>query len=214
MALARSRLVYTVEEYLALERQSEERHEYIDGQIYAMAGESIEHGIICTNLSGQLYSQLRGTPCQVLSKDMKVRSGPVPRLHQTTKGLYSYPDLVVVGGEPQHLDQHCDVLLNPTVIIEVLSPTTEAFDRGDKFRRYRTWLPSLIDYLLVAQSTPLIDHFHRQPSGDWLLSSVSSLEGSLRLASINCALQLAEVYDRIVFPEEDIEPLVDESLLT
>lgn len=91
MSLPRAHTRHSVGEYLALERESEERHEYLDGQIYAMAGESPEHGAICTNLGGQLYAQLRGRPCQVFSKDMKVRSGPAPKLGQTTKGLYSYP---------------------------------------------------------------------------------------------------------------------------
>jgi Uma2 family endonuclease len=201
MSLPRTQTFHTVEEYLAIERESEERHEYLDGFIYAMAGESAEHGIVCTNLGGQLYSQLKGKPCQVFSKDMKVRSGPDPKSRRLTKGLFSYPDLVVVCGELQFHDKHRDVLLNPTVIIEVLSPTTEAFDRGEKFRRYRTHLPSLKDYVMVSQSMPMIDHYvHR--SGEWVLSSVDRLEGTLYIASIDCSLRLADVYDRISFPKE------------
>jgi Uma2 family endonuclease len=122
MSLPRAQTRHSVEEYLALERESEERHEYLDGQIYAMAGESPEHGAICTNIGGQLYAQLRGKRCQVFSKDMKVRSGPAPKLGQTTKGLYSYPDLLVVCGGLKFHDEHRDVLVNPAVIIEVLSP--------------------------------------------------------------------------------------------
>ena len=200
--MAKSELRYTVEEYLALERASEERHEYLDGYIYAMAGESEEHGIICVNLVAELHNQLRGTPCQTFSKDMKVRSGPAPRRPQQTKGFYSYPNLVVVCGERQYHDEHRDVLLNPSVIIEVLSPSTEAFDRGEKFRRYRTHNQTLTDYLLVAQAQPFIDHYRRLSNGEWLLSSAEGLAGGVQLASIDCTLRLAEVYDRIVFPAE------------
>jgi Uma2 family endonuclease len=204
MSLPQPRLRYTVEEYLALERVSEERHEYLDGEIYALAGESPDHGRICTNIGG-LYAQLRDTPCEVFTKDMKVRSGPDPKFLRTPKGLYSYPDLLVVCGEMKFHDEYRDVLLNPTVIIEVLSPATEAFDHGEKWVRYQTWLPSLTDYLLVSQSKPLVEHYHRQPQGGWLYSLVSGLDGSVSLASIACTLRLADVYDRIVFPAEPPE---------
>ena len=152
MSLQPVQALCTVEDYLALERASEERHEYLDGQVYAMAGESPEHGTICTNLTILIASQLRGTPCQAWAKDTKVRSGPTPHPRQPARGMFSYPDVVVVCGEPRFHDQYRDVLLNPVVLIEVVSPTTEAFDRGDKFFRYRTWLPSLTDYILVAQA--------------------------------------------------------------
>jgi Uma2 family endonuclease len=209
MSLPKSDLLYTVEEYLARERAAEERHEYLDGLIYAMAGESPEHGAICTNLVGQLYSQLRGEPCQAFSKDMKVRSGPLPKSRSATKGLFSYPDVVVVCGEPQFHDEYRDVLLNPRVIIEVLSPTTEAFDRGEKFLRYRTYLPSLTDYLVVAQDQLLIEHFARQPNGQWLIAATATeLAESVALTSLDCVLRLSEVDDRLVFPasEENPEP--------
>src|SRR5215212_3537014 len=204
MSLPRAYTRHSVEEYLALERESEERSEYLDGQIYAMAGESPEHGAICTNIGGQLYAQLRGKSCQVFSKDMKVRSGPAPKLGQT-KGLYSYPDLVVVCGDLKFHDEHRDVLLNPSVVVEVLSPATEAFDRGEKWARYQTWLPELTDYLLVSQTKPQIDHFHRRAGGEWVYSLVNSLEDSLYLNSVGCVLELIDVYDRIVFPVEESE---------
>ncbi len=202
MSLPHSYVRSSVEEYLALEREAEERHEYLDGQIYAMAGESPEHGAICINLSGQLYTQLRGKPCQAFSKDMKVRSGPTPQRGQTTKGLFSYSDLLVVCGELKFHDAHRDVLLNPCVIIEVLSSTTEAFDRGEKWSRYQTWLPELSDYLLISQTSPQLEHFNRQTGDAWLYSLVNNLEARLHLESIDCVLPLAEVYDRIVFPVE------------
>jgi Uma2 family endonuclease len=210
MSLPQTQLRYTVEEYLALERASEERHEYLDGEIYAMAGESPDHGTICMNIGGQLYAQLRDTPCRVFTKDTKVRSGPAPKPFQSPKGLYSYPDVLVVCGEMKFHDEHRDVLLNPTVIIEVLSPTTEAFDRGEKWARYQTWLPSLTEYLLVSQSKPLIEHYRRQPDGGWLYSSVNGLEESVPLASIGCTLRLADVYDRIVFHVEPPESADEE----
>lgn len=210
MSLPHSRLRYTVQEYLALERASEARHEFLDGQIYAMAGESPAHSDICTNLVAELRAQLRGTPCRVWSKDVKVRSGPAPQTGRSTKGLFSYPDLVVVCGEPQFHDEHRDVLLNPTVIIEVLSPSTEAFDRGEKWSRYQTWLPSLTHYVLVSQSKPQLEHYLRQPNGEWLYSSVKDPEGSLHLTSVDCALRLAEVYDRVVFPGQTPEQADEE----
>ena len=196
---------YTVAEYLELERDSEDRHEYLDGDVYLMAGESPEHGAICMNLSVIIGSQLRGTPCQAFAKDTKVRSGPTPRPGDPMKGLFSYPDLLVVCGDLQFHDPFRDVLLNPTLIIEVLSDSTEAFDRGEKFRRYRTWLPTLTDYLLVAQDKPLIDHYHRVETNRWELVSIEGLEASLHLELLNCTLQLVDVYDRIVFPPEEPE---------
>jgi Uma2 family endonuclease len=203
MRLPQSPLWYTTEEYLALERASEERHEYLDGQIYALAGESPEHGDICTNLVITVGSQLRGSPCRVWGKDTKVRSGPIPKQRRIFKGLFSCPDLVIVCGEPQFHDHYRDVLLNPTVIIEVLSPHTEACDRGEKFRHYRLFNPSLSDYVVVAQDQPLIEHFVRQEHGQGLLTaSVSDVAGRVYLASIHCTLQLTEVYDRVVFPAE------------
>src|SRR5205807_944775 len=135
------------DEYLERERAAEERHEYLDGQIYAMAGESPSHGIITVNLVGIFYIQLKGKPCQALTKDTKVRSGPTPLPGHSTRGLFSYPDIVVVCGEPEYHDAFRDVILNPTAIVEVLSPATEAFDRGEKFTRYQVWNPTLKDYV-------------------------------------------------------------------
>lgn len=196
---------YSVEEYLVLERESEERHEYLDGEVYLMASESPEHGAICMNLSVSIGSQLRGTPCQAFAKDTKVRSGRIPLPGNPMKGLFSYPDLLVVCGDLQFHDQFRDVLLNPTLIVEVLSDSTEAFDRGEKFRRYRTWLPTLTDYLLVAQDKPLIDHYHRVEASKWELIPIEGLEASLHLELLNCTLRLVEVYERIIFPTEESE---------
>lgn len=205
MSLPQTIARHTVEEYLTLERESEERHEYLDGLIYAMAGESTQHGDISVNLVRDVSTQLKGTPCRVWTKDSKVLSGPAIKASRSTKGLFSYPDLVVVCGEPRFLDEHQDVLLNPAVIIEVLSPATEGFDRGDKFRRYRTQIPSLTDYVLVSQAFPLIEHFRRQANDEWVLSAASDIESNLQIASIDCTHHLSEVYDRVTFPEETAE---------
>jgi Uma2 family endonuclease len=209
MGLPQQKPCYSVEAYLELERASEERYEYLDGDIYAMAGESPEHGAICMNLSVLIGSQVRGTPCQAFAKDMKVRSGLLPLPGAPMKGLFSYPDLLVVCGALQFHDEFRDVLLNPTLIVEVLSDSTEAFDRGEKFRRYRTWLPTLKDVLLVAQDKPLIDHYHRVEENRWELVSLEGLEARLSLESIHCTLQLTDVYDRIVFPPEDPELVLE-----
>jgi Uma2 family endonuclease len=197
---------FTVEEYLAFERASNERHEYLDGVIYAMAGESPDHGRICINLAATLVLQLRGSGCEAFSKDLKVRCGPYRA--DTREGLYAYPDLVVVCGALQFHDQAQDVLVNPAVIVEVLSPSTEAFDRGEKFHRYRAWLPTLTDYLLVAQHRPLIDHYHRQEDGTWVLRTLEGLQAHVHLETIGCTVPLADVYERIVFPqaEGDLTP--------
>jgi Uma2 family endonuclease len=207
MAVPESKLVLTIEEYLTIERESEERHEYLDGRIYAMAGESPEHATICTNLVISIGAQLKGTSCQVWSKDTKVRSGPAPAVRTAKRGLFSYPDLVIVCGAPDFHDHHRDVVTNPKVIIEVLSPSTEAFDRGEKFLRYHNWNQTLTDYLLVAQTQPYIIHFTRRPDGSGTYQFYVGLEQCLHINSINCTLKLADIYDRIVFPpvEDEIE---------
>jgi Uma2 family endonuclease len=218
VSVPRSRANYTTEEYLTLEREAGERHEYLDGEIYAMAGESVYHGAICTNITGEVRAQLKGSPCQAFAKDMKVRSGPLPLAPRSTKGMFSYPDIVIVCGEPQFLDQHRDVIINPAVIIEVLSPNTEAFDRGEKFWRYRSFNPSLTDYLVVAQDRPSVDHFARRPNEQWVIgASVHELSERVIIASVGCALSMAEIYDRVTFPspsEADTkEALQEERLL-
>jgi Uncharacterized protein conserved in cyanobacteria len=204
MATRRTPLLYTIEEYLAIERQSEDRYEYIDGRIFAMAGESGAHADISMNLAIIIGSQLRDSPCRARAKDTKVHSGPTPR-PGSTKGLFSYPDVVVICGEPKYHDKHQDVVMNPTVIIEVLSESTESFDRGEKFQRYRMWNPTLSDYVLVSQTQPVIERYVRQADGSWLLYSYSDLEQRLFINSINCELHLPDVYERVVFPPEEAE---------
>jgi Uma2 family endonuclease len=202
MGLPKPTLLYTVDEYLALERESEERHEYLDGHIIAMAGESGEHADITTNTLTTLANQLKGKPCRARSKDTKVRSGPTPTSRRSTSGLYSYPDIVVVCDEPEYHDAFTDVILNPIALVEVLSKATEAFDRGEKFQRYQTWNPTLRDYVLVSQDQPLIEHYSRQTDGAWTYRRHTTLKSSVAIPSIQCKLKLADIYDRIAFSEK------------
>ncbi|HLK59669.1 MAG TPA: Uma2 family endonuclease [Chthonomonadaceae bacterium] len=187
---------YTPEEYLALERSADTKSEYFEGEIRAMAGGTPQHGAITVNISSELRMQLKGKPCQVFSSDVKVRTRP--------DGLFTYPDVSVVCGALQFHDEREDVLTNPCVIVEVLSDSTEAEDRGRKFFQYRQ-IETLTDYLLVSQKEPLIDYYEKQEDGRWLLASVVGLESSLTLDSVGCVLALSEVYDKIQFPVEEAQ---------
>ena len=190
---------YTVEQYLEIERKSGQRHYYLDGVIYEMAGESDEHGEITVNLVRELSTQLMDTLCRVRSKDTKVQSGPANPLSR--KVVFSYPDVLVICGKLEFRDNHRDVIINPAVIIEVLSESTEAFDRGEKFLRYQLWNPTLTDYVLVSQSTPLVEHSIRQTDGGWLTYVCRGLDEVVEIESINVALDLARVYDRVIFSD-------------
>ena len=173
------------EQYLEIERASEIRHEFLDGLVYAMAGESRDHSRICFNLAGIIQPQLKDRPCEGFSPNMKVRAG--------LGGLYAYPDLMIVCGEAIFHDEHGDVLLNPTVIFEVLSPSTEKYDRGEKFLRYQQ-IESLQDYVMVSQDNPRVEHHHRQPDGTWNATEVNGLDAVLVLSSIDCRISFDEVY--------------------
>ncbi|HKP85547.1 MAG TPA: Uma2 family endonuclease [Blastocatellia bacterium] len=181
---------YTPEEYLAMEREAEFKSEYLDGEIIAMVGASEPHNLIVVNIVTQINTQLKKRPCKVYSSDMRVDV----REH----GLYAYPDVVVLCGEAKFRDKEMYNLLNPTVIIEVLSKSTQGYDRWEKFVKYRR-IESLAEYLLVAQDKQHIEHYIRQSSTEWLLSEVSTLKGAIRLPSIDCKLKLAEVYDKVKF---------------
>lgn len=178
----------SLEDYLAAERQSETKNEYLDGEVLAMSGASREHNLIAWNLSAALHAQLRGRGCEAYVGDMRV--------HIPATGLYTYPDIAVVCGEPRFEDGELDTLLNPTLLVEVLSPTTEGYDRGKKSAHYRT-LDSLREYLLVSQEEVRVELFTRQDDGHWLLSEASRLDETVSLGSIGCALRLAEVYERV-----------------
>ncbi len=175
-------------EYLRWERQTEGRSEYHVGQIFAMAGASRRHNRIVTNVSSALSVQLQSRPCNNYSNDMRVRIGDAER--------YVYPDIVATCGREEFEDDQQDVLLNPLLIIEVLSPSTEAYDRGDKFRYYQT-IPSLREYALVSQDRHCFEVYRKQPDGRWLDESRSSLPLTLRLESVDCVLTEAEVYAKV-----------------
>jgi len=180
---------FSPEDYLAFERQSELKSEYVGGEIVAMTGASRRHNLIAGNLFANLHSQLKGSKgCEVYANDMRVR---VP-----AADLYTYPDVVVTCGEPRFEDGELDTLLNPVLIAEVLSKSTESYDRGNKFASYRT-LPSFAEYLILAQDRVHVEHSVRQPDGGWLLTETSDLQSSLVLPSIGCTLPLADVYDRV-----------------
>src|SRR5713226_9264432 len=178
------------QEYLRLERQSEYKSEYLNGEIFAMTGASRKHNLVTTNISSSLHRQLKGRPCEVYAVDMRVKV--------RATGLYTYPDVAVVCGDPQFEDEQVDTLVNPTVLIEVLSPSTERYDRIAKTSYYRT-IDSLAEHLLVAQDEIRLEQYVRQPDGQWLPSEYVTLDAVVNLPSIECTLKLSDVYDRITF---------------
>lgn len=193
MSSAAVRTYLTPEEYLAWERKSDTKHEYLHGEIIAMSGASRAHSLIVTNISGELYIQLKGGICEVHTNDMRVRTHP--------EISYFYPDVVVVCGEPRFEDSTFDTLLNPIVLVEVLSPSTQAYDRGEKFKNYQQ-LTSLREYILVSQDEVRIERYRRQEM-QWKLTEFRSLGGVLSLASIECELSLDDIYRRVKFFDEN-----------
>lgn len=181
---------YTPEAYLALERKAEYKSEFLAGEIFAMSGASERHNLITLNVAAALHTQFRGRPGRAYTSDMRVKVSPT--------GLYTYPDVVALCDEPQFDDEQKDTLLNPTVIIEVPSSSTEAYDRGGKFGHYRK-LTSLVEYVLISQEEPHVEHYVRQSDNQWLLSETNSLQDAVQLPSINCTLVLAEVYEKVEF---------------
>lgn len=179
---------YTANEYLALERDTEYKSEYHDGEIFAMSGASREHNLISGNIYREISLQLKYRSCEAYMSDMRVKAAEARSYH--------YPDLAVVCGKAEFEDTHVDTLLNPTLLIEVLSPFTEAYDRGGKFAHYRK-IASLREYLLIAQDQPSIERYVRQ--GDvWILSEATDLNASIILESIGCTLTLREVYAKVL----------------
>jgi Uma2 family endonuclease len=192
-AMALPEKFVTPEAYLKFERSSEIKHEYYGGTVFAMTGASRNHNLIVANVIATLHTQLRKRPCIVYPSDMRVKT--------RSSVLYTYPDISVVCGESQFEDEFVDTLLNPTVLFEVLSPSTERYDRGKKFQHYRT-LPSLQEYVLIAQDSYRIEHFTRQPNDEWLLADAASLDAAIQLPSIQCQLALADVYEKVTFDDE------------
>jgi Uma2 family endonuclease len=192
MALAQRHPIFSAEDYLEFERFQTERHEFLDGSVYAMAGESPNHSTICFNLNTIIGLQLRGKSCRGFSPNMKVATGE--------SGLFSYPDLAIVCGEPKFHDNKKDVLTNPFVIFEVLSPSTENYDRGEKFLRYTNQIETLQHYVLISQDKPLIEFFSKTDNGGWEKTEVAGLDSVLRIDSIECEINFNELYDLIEFP--------------
>jgi Uma2 family endonuclease len=187
-------IAMTEPEYLEFERASDLKHEFIAGDVFAMTGASEVLNLICTSTSYILYGQLRNRPCKVYPSDMRLKVGAAK--------LYTYPDITVVCGEAQFTDDLLDTLVNPTVIIEVLSPSTERYDRGKKFQDYRQ-IESLREYVLISQDSPHIERFLRQDHGKWELTDASGLDVTLELMSIACMLPLTDVYEKVTFPADD-----------
>ena len=186
---ARDRM--TVEEYLAFERRSPGKSEYFDGEAFAMSGASRRHNLISLNIGAELRAQLRHRPCEVHTSDMRVKISPT--------GLYTYPDVVAVCEEPSFEDAEADTLLNATLLVEVLSKTTEDCDRGGKFEHYRT-PGSVREYLLVAQDRCHVVHYTRQTDNTWLLEETREMEDRVSLPSVDCRLALSEICAKVRFP--------------
>jgi Uma2 family endonuclease len=184
---------WSVEQYLEYERTATTRHEFMGGQVYAMAGASERHNQIAAAINYSLYGQLLDKPCQVFQSDMRV---------QANASAFFYPDIVVVCGEAQYRSAARDTLLNPTLIIEILSPSTEDYDRGRKFKHYRG-IPSLRDYLLVAQKQMQVEYYSWQKLDTWRLQDFTQPDAQLELQSIGCTLSLAEIYRGVDFQQED-----------
>ena len=196
MATPAAQTYLTPEEYIAFERKAipdadTVRSEYINGEIIPMPGASFPHNLITMNISARLHANLQGTGCAVFANDMRIS---IP-----TAKSYFYPDVGVVCEEPRFEDDVFDSLLNPIVVVEVLSPSTEAYDRGEKFAHYRQ-LASLQAYVLVAQDQVLVEHYHRQEK-QWILTDFQRLDDILSLPSIQCELPLQEIYERVTFSD-------------
>ena len=181
----------TEQEYLRIERAAEFRSEFYRGEMFAMAGASLQHTRIKGNCETGLRTRFRGGPCEAMSGDLRVKVAP--------SGLYTYPDVVVFCGQPELLDRHMDTLLNPKLIVEVLSESTQDYDRGKKFEFYQT-IASLEEYVLIAQDRPRCETYFRQPGGHWRYTPCESLDAELFLESVGVHIPLAELYMDVEFP--------------
>ena len=187
MSSLAAQTIFTPEEYLVSERKATLKSEYINGEILAMSGASLAHTRITADIVTELNIQLRGRECEVISNDMRVKTGP--------KGAYFYPDVIVFCGDPQFEDNVFDTLLNPILVVEVLSPSTEAYDKGEKFRHYQE-LASLQEYILVSQDRVRVEQY-RLLKTQWGQTEFRALEDILSLASIGCELPLRDIYRRV-----------------
>ena len=190
---------YTLEEYFALELASDEKYEYFDGEVFDMSGGSRDHEQIIANLLVALRGAMRGRPCRVYPSNLRVKVPSQPP--------YRYPDLTALCDVPQFEKiGGVDTLINPALIVEVLSPTTEAYDRGDKFTHYKS-IESFAEYLLIAQHRPHVTHYVRGAGGVWQYEEVNDLEQTLRLATLDSSLALRDLYEDVEFPPLALPPL-------
>lgn len=187
--------LFTPEGYLIFEREADTRHEFLDGEIYQMAGESLPHNRIYINLAAEIGNSLKGKRCEPLSPNMKVCA--------SSASLFAYPDLTIVCGEPLFHDTKKDVLINPQVIFEVLSPSIAEYDRTTKFQKYRMGNETLTDYILVSQDKPFVERFKKQADNNWLYQSYSEIGDVMKIETIDCDLNLHKIYDRIEFEAEE-----------
>jgi Uma2 family endonuclease len=193
---AAAKLKLTPAQYLEQERLAPFKSEYIDGEVFSMAGASWEHTLIKDNFARELGNRLKGGRCIALSSDLRVKVDQAK--------MYAYPDIVVVCEEPKFEDDLFDTLLNPKVIVEVLSDSTGRYDRGGKFRSYQH-LPTFVEYFLVSQSQPLIERYVRKTDGSWSPSFVAGLESEMTSESLGICIPLADVYARVKFPPFAVE---------
>ncbi len=178
------------EEYLKFERESKEKHEYYNGDVFAMSGAGFNHNVIACNIIAILHNKLKGTNYIPLGSDMRV--------YVSANGLYTYPDISVFNIEIKLQDEEKDTALNPIVIFEVLSKSTQDYDRGGKFKLYRD-IPTLEEYVLVSQDTVNAEHYKKQQDGKWLLEEIKNIHDKVTLSSIECELELKEIYERVEF---------------
>jgi Uma2 family endonuclease len=183
----------TPEEYLEIERRAEWKSEYLQGEMVEMPQVNHRHVLIVTNLMCELSQQLEELPCGVYASNL--------RLRVAATDFYTYPDVMVICGDPEIEGDQDDIVLNPILIVEVLPESTKAYDRGKKFEQYRT-LPSLREYLLVTQDAPRIEQWTRQPVDNWLMAETSGRDASIQLASIDCVLPLTKIYNKVKWPAE------------
>ena len=193
MGLAQKITVIDPGEYLRRERLAEFRSEYFAGEIFAIAGGSFRQSLIKLNVGAEFRSALKGKSCMACDSDLRIKV--------SASGLYTYPDASVICEPVEFEDEHRDTVLNPVLLVEVLSPSTEAYDRGKKFEHYRR-ISSMRDYLLISQDAPHIEHFHRNENQTWTLTDINGMEAKVDIASLGICLQLREVYEKVDFTSE------------
>lgn len=175
---------------MAFERAALDKHEYYKGEVFAMSGNTMRHNQIQVNAIGEIRNHLKGKPCRIFGSELRV--------HVPLNEWYTYPDAIIVCDEPQLQDEEFDTLLNPTVIIEILSKSTQSYDRGDKFSLYRS-IPSFQEYILIHSDKVAIEQFNRQPNGSWVMKEFGEEGEQLFIQTIQFALPLTQLYERVKF---------------